>query len=184
MNLRILLLILLPAIGLGQTAPSGFLVLKKGNKTVSRYYPGSPMFFYTTESMPVTGVVDRITPDSIYLYQYQIRRIQRADGAAIFDTTGRYPLSFSIANIGSFPAGRQRGKNILTDGTLLMIGGGGYLVVNMINTTRLGDPPFGEENLPNILMAAGAVVAGFIMKKSWPSRWYIGKKYKLQALAG
>lgn len=110
--------------------------------------------------------------------------MQRADGAVIFDTTGRFPLSFSIANIGSFPAGRQKGNNILTNGTLFMIAGAGYLVVNMVNTLREGDPPFGQDNLSNVLIATGAVVTGFILKKSWPSRWYIGKKYKLQVMPG
>jgi hypothetical protein len=184
MVIRILLLFFFPLAAQSQLGKSGFLVLKKGNKTVGRYYTGNTMQFYTTESMPVSGVVDRITADSIYLYQYQIRRMQRADGAVIFDTTGRFPLSFSIANIGSFPAGRQKGKNLLTNGTLLMIGGAGYLVVNMVNTVREGDPPFGEDNLSNVLIATGAVATGFLLKKSWPSRWYIGKKYKLQVMAG
>jgi hypothetical protein len=184
MLLRPFLLFLLPLVGIGQNSNSGFLILKKGNKTLGRYYKGNPMFFYTKESMPVTGVVDKITPDSIYLFQYQIRRMQRADGAMVFDTTGRFPLAFSIANIGSFPAGQQKGKNLLTEGTLLMLAGGGYLVLNIFNTTRQGDPPFGEENLSNVLIAAGAVAAGFLLKKSWPSRWYIGKKYKLQVMPG
>jgi hypothetical protein len=180
---RYLLLIFLPFSGLCQSETSNFLILKKGNKTLGKYFSGTPMFFYTKESMPVTGVVDRITADSIYLYQYQIRRMQRADGAVSFDTTGRFQLAFSMVNIGSFPAGKQKGKNLLTDGTLLMLAGGGYLVLNVFNTTRQGDPPFGEENLPNILMAGGALVTGFLLKKSWPNRWYIGKKYSLKVIS-
>lgn len=155
------------------------MVLKKKNKPVARFYKGTPMFFYTTESMPVTGVVDRITRDSIFLYQYQIQRVQRADGAVYPDTTGRFPMNFSIGNIGSFPAGKQRGRNLVTDGTLLMLAGGAYLVLNIFNTTREGDPPFGQENLPNVLTAAGVAGIGYLLKKSWPERWYIGSKYKL-----
>lgn len=180
---RYLLLIFLPISGFSQSETSNFLLLKKGNKTLGRYFSGNPMFFYTKESMPVTGLVDRITSDSIYLFQYQIRRMQRADGSVVFDTSGKFQLAFSLANIGSFPAGKQKGKNLLTDGTLLVLAGGGYLILNIFNTTRQGDPPFGEENLPNVLMAGGAMVTGLLLKKSWPSRWYIGKKYSLKVMA-
>jgi hypothetical protein len=158
------------------------MLLKKGDKTIAKYFAGNYMRFNTTEGMPAEGVIERITTDSIILINHNIRRLQRADGAVIFDTAGSYRLFFSLANIGSFPIIKQPGRNILTDGSLLMLAGAGYLVLNIFNTTRQGDPPFGEENLPNVLIASGMVAGGFILSKAWPKRHVIGKKYYLKVI--
>jgi hypothetical protein len=181
--LKILLFLLITPLTLpAQEGPCDILLLRKGNKTIHKYFSGSPIMFYTTEGMSVSGTVDCITNDSIFLSQQTIRRIATPEGGVRFDTSNKYKLMFSIANIGSFPAGKKKGKNLLTDGTLLVLGGAGFLVVNLVNTTRQGDPPFGEENLPKVLAATGAVVAGFLLKLAWPSRSYVGKKYQLQVL--
>jgi hypothetical protein len=182
MIFRLFLLVLICQQSFAQTGSSNFLLLKKGEKTIQKYFAGNGIRFFTTEGMPVEGIIEKITADSIYLINQNVRRIQRADGAVIFDTTGKYSLLFSLSNIGSFPVGKQRGKNILTEGTLLMIAGGGYLVLNIFNTTREGDPPFGEENLSNVLIASGLMATGFLLKKAWPKKYYIGKKYHLKVI--
>jgi len=180
---KILLLILLsPLILRAQEGPCDILLLKKGNKPVQKYYAGSTIMFYTKEGQAISGNIDCIKNDSIFLSQQTIRRIPTAEGGIRFDTSNKYKLMFSLANIGSFPSGKQRGKNLLTDGSLLILGGAGYLVLNLVNTTRQGDPAFGEENLPKVLASAGAVVLGFILKHAWPSRVTIGKKYEIQVL--
>lgn len=182
MLIRLLLFILLPILANAQSDAGNILILKKGNKNVSKYFKGSPIAFYTREGMPVSGTIDRITTDSIFMYQYYIRRIQRMDGGVVFDTSGRYSLNFSLDNIGSFPIIKQKGRNIFTDGTLLMLGGSGYLFLNIFNTTRQGEPPFGKENLPTVLTASGAIIGGFILKQAWPKRHRVGKKYNLKVL--
>lgn len=174
--------LLLPFYSIAQEQTCDILLLKKGNKTVAKYFYESYIAFYTTDGMPVNGRIDCIKNDSIFLSQYQVQRIQTPDGAIRFDTSGRYRLQFSIANIGSFPVGKQRGKNLITDGRLLMVAGAGYLAVNLINTTRQGEPPFGSENLPNVLASSAALLTGFLLSKSWPTRWKIGNRYTLKVL--
>jgi hypothetical protein len=176
------LFMLAPFWVMGQQASCDILLLRKGTKVLEKYFAERPITFYTTDGMPVSGKINCIKNDSIYLVNYQVRRVQTAEGGIRMDTTGKYRLNFSIANIGSFPAGRQPGKNIVTDGTLLVLAGAGYLVLNIINTTREGDPPFGSENLPNVLAASGAVITGFLLKKAWRKRWVIGKKFNLKLL--
>lgn len=178
----LLFIFFIPFVLRAQEGPCDILLLRKGNKTIQKYYAGSTIMFYTKEGQAISGNIDCIKNDSIFLTQQTVRRIQTAEGGFRFDTSNKYRLMFSIANIGSFPSGKQRGKNLLTDGTLLMLGGAGYLVLNLVNTTRQGDSPFGEENLPKVLASAGAVVVGFILKKAWPSRSTIGKKYDIQVL--
>ncbi len=169
---------------MGQTGQNNILILKKGDKTIQKFFSGTNINFTTNDGMPVNGIIKQITTDSIYLINYVVRKLQRADGGIIFDTAGRYNLMFSLQNIGSFPLGKQKGKNILTDGTLLMLAGAGYLVLNIFNTTRQGDPPFGEENLPNVLWASGAFATGFLLKKAWPKKMMIGHKYTIKIIEG
>ncbi|HSK14484.1 MAG TPA: hypothetical protein VK907_14785 [Phnomibacter sp.] len=178
----LLFLLLMPCAAGAQVQGNAILVLKKNNKTLAKFYPGSFISFYTTEGMPVHGSVSRLTPDSIYIEQYSIRRMMRADGALVFDTSNIYRAMFHLNNIGSFPAGKQKKKNIVTDGTLLKIGGAGYLALNLINTLRDGDPPFGQENLPHVLGAAGAMALGTGLRHMWPKRYRLGKKYSLKVL--
>lgn len=178
----LLLLLFTPLFITAQEAPCDIMLLKKGNKTIQKFFKGSNIMFYTTEGMQVYGTIECIANDSIFLFQQTIRRIPTTEGGIRFDTSNKYNMMFSIANIGSFPAGKKKGKNMLTDGTLLMLAGGGFLVLNLVNTSLQGDPPFGEENLPKVLGAAGALAGGFLLSKSWPSKSYIGKKYQIQVL--
>ena len=182
MILRLFFFVIISQVTIAQTSSNNFLLLKKREKTISKYFTGSTIRFFTIEGMPVEGIIERVTSDSIFLINHNIRRMQRADGAVIFDTAGSYKLLFSIGNIGSFPVGKQKGKNIITDGTLMKIAGGGYLVLNIFNTTRQGDPPFGEDNLPNVLIASGMVVTGYLLGKAWPKRFNIGKKYQIKVI--
>jgi hypothetical protein len=174
--------LLLPFFSNAQEQSCDILLLKKGNKTVAKYFSGNYIAFYTTDGMPVNGTITCIKNDSIFLIQFQVQHIQTPLGGIRLDTSGRYRLQFSLANIGSFPAGRQRGKNLITDGRLFMVAGAGYLAVNLINTTRQGQPPFGSENLPRVLASSAAVLTGFLLSKSWPNRWTIGRRYSLKVL--
>lgn len=177
-----LLLLLSPFFTRAQQGPCDIMLLKKGNKTIQKFFTGSNIMFFTTGGMQVTGTIECITNDSIFLYQQTIRRIPTAEGGIRFDTSNKYKLMFNIANIGSFPAGKLKGKNLLTDGTLLMLGGAGYLVLNLVNTTRQGDPPFGEENLPKVLASTGAMAGGFLLRKAWPTKHKLGRKYQVLLL--
>jgi len=182
MILRFVFLVLLSKGSWGQSGSNNILLLKKGNKTLTKFMTGSAIRFSTTEGMPVEGRIERITPDSIFLINYTIRRLQRTDGGIIFDTAGRYRLMFSLTNIGALPAGKQKGENILTNGALLRIAGAGYLVLNIINTTRQGDPPFGQENISEILIGAGMVASGYLLGKLWRKRYPIGRKFYFKVI--
>jgi hypothetical protein len=177
-----LLLLITGAWGAHAQVPSGILLLKKGHRTIARFHQHQFISFSTTEGMPVSAQIERIANDSLFLIQYQVQRVQRADGATYMDTTGKFRLQFSRANIGSFAPMRQRGKNLLTDGTLLMVGGGIYLGLNGVNTLRDGDPLLGKDNRPNMIGALATVGTGLLLKNLWRKRWVIGNTFRLQII--
>jgi hypothetical protein len=89
-------------------------------------------------------------------------------------------MAFSVANIGYFPYKGRQPQAFW--GRLLMLGGGGFLLVNLVNTLRENEPPFGKDNLPRVLGALGAAAAGFGLTKLEKTYLKVGGKYKLKYL--
>jgi hypothetical protein len=155
------------------------LLLKKKGKTIQRYYPGRPFSFYTTDNLPVQGQLERIERDSLFMTYYQIVQVPTAFGTMRLDTAGRYSLAYSLKNVGSLPRTKSRGGLRLLGGAMVL-GGLGYTAVNIFNTTREGDPPFGQDNIDNVLIGLGVAGAGFLLSRSGPDRYVLGTKYQLQ----
>ncbi len=167
-------LLLLPALCQSQATA---LLLKKNNKTVQRYYPGRTISFFTTDKMPVNGRLDSLVRDSLFLTYFQLVRVPTPWGTFRMDTAGRYPIAFSLANVGSLP----RKRNRWFEG-VLMTGGIGYTALNMVNTVREKDPPFGKDNIANIIGGLGTAAAGYGIAKLKKSNYILGKTYRLSVV--
>ncbi|QGW29929.1 hypothetical protein [Phnomibacter ginsenosidimutans] len=138
-------LLLLPALCQSQATA---LLLKKNNKTVQRYYPGRTISFFTTDKMPVNGRLDSLVRDSLFLTYFQLVRVPTPWGTFRMDTAGRYPIAFSMANVGALP----RKRNRWFEG-VLMTGGLGYTALNLVNTVREKIHPLAKTILPTSLVA-------------------------------
>jgi hypothetical protein len=167
----------------GAQTKNDVLLVKKGNKTVRQYYQGNSLSFRTTEGYPVQGFIDSLKRDSLFLTYYQTRMKPTFAGTFTLDTTGRFRDTYHVSNIGYLPS-LQKGRNILTDGTVLMIGGAVYLGVNAVNTAREKEPWLGENNLPRVLTGLAVIVAGWLAHRTWErhEELRIGKKFKLVVL--
>lgn len=157
------------------------LLLKKNGKTIQRYYPGQYFEFKTTDGMPVGGRLDLVIRDSLFLTYHQIMQVPTQFGTLRFDTTGTFKLSFSMANIGSLPRQNKKGGFGLLSGALIL-GGLGFTTVNLVNTLREGDPPFGQENRGRILAGIGAATAGYLLTRTGSDTYTLGNKYKLEVV--
>ena len=176
----LLLYLLLPGL---LTAQATALLLKKNGKTVERYYPGNHFTFYTTDNLPVQGQLERIERDSLFMVYYQVVQVPTQFGTMRIDTSGMYELRYSLANVGALPR-RAKGKaglKGLLSGAMLL-GGAGYTVVNIVNTVREGDPPFGKDNIDNVLIGLGVAAGGYILGRAGPDRYTLGGKYTLEVI--
>lgn len=167
-------LLLLPALCQSQATA---LLLKKNNKTVQRYYPGRTISFFTTDKMPVNGRLDSLVRDSLFLTYFQLVRVPTPWGTFRMDTAGRYPIAFSMANVGALP----RKRNRWFEG-VLMTGGLGYTALNLVNTVREKDPPFGKDNIANIIGGLGTAAVGYTIAKLKKSSYTLGKTYRLSVV--
>ena len=68
----------------------------------------------------------------------------------------------------------------IKNGTLFMIGGGGYILLNVVNSAYLHYAVFGKKNLPGILAATGTFGAGYLLKKLHKRYITIGNRYSVE----
>jgi hypothetical protein len=171
----VILILLVPPLVKGQAS---VLLLKKNGKTIERFYTGKNFVFTTKDGMPVRGQLDSIVRDSLFLTYFQEQRVGTQYGTTKTQITGKYDLKFSMANVGSLP---RPGKSKLIPG-ILILGGLGYTTVNIVNTVADGDPPFGKDNIVNVLAGLGAAAAGWLMLRVRSTKYVLGEKYTLEVI--
>lgn len=154
------------------------LLLKKNGRTIDRFYSGKDFVFTTKDGMPVHGRLDSIIRDSLFLTYFQEQRVVTQFGTTTTQITGQYDLKFSMANVGSLPRDKRSG---LIPG-ILILGGLAYTTVNIVNTVREGDPPFGKDNIGNVLAGLGSATAGWLLLKSRRTKYVLGDKYTLEVI--
>ena len=154
------------------------LLLKKNGRTIERFYSGKDLVFNTKEGMPVRGRLDSIIRDSLFLTYFQEQRVMTQFGTSTTQITGKFDLKFSLANVGSMSRPK---KSQLIPG-ILILGGLGYTTVNIVNTVRDGEPPFGKDNIGYVLAGLGSATAGWLIAKSRRTKYVIGDKYTLEVI--
>ena len=84
--------------------------------------------------------------------------------------------------LNAFPKDDE-GFSYIKNGTLFYIAGGGYLLLNVINTLSNNEPVFGSDNLDNIGLAAGLLAVGLALDLTHKSTYTIGKKYRIEYIS-
>jgi len=129
------------------------------------------------------GRIKQIKADSLFLEQFQVRQVASIFGTPMLDTV-RYGLAkLSINDIHLLPK-KEQGVSAIKNGSLFMLGAGGYMVLNIINgLTQTNQSVTSNQNLINLGIAAGVFMFGEMLH--WTHRDYItlGKKYQLYSTA-
>jgi len=179
------LLLLLAAILSGaavRAQASDLLLLKKKDKTVRTFFPGSEMMFNTATHY-YDGVVRHIDHDTIFLVQYDIRQVPTSLGIFMLDTLGTFPFSVNYHDIISFGKDHNRNFDLGGSGGVLM--GGGSLIVLVGLGTWIFTKPNTQYHASPYLVGGAAVLAGigYLIAKASARGMILGKKYSLQYIA-
>ncbi|MFN5641575.1 MAG: hypothetical protein ACK4V4_07910 [Sphingobacteriales bacterium] len=158
----------------GQASLDMVVLRNKQNRTIKSYFSGIPITFADKTGQVTSGTVKKVSRDSIYIQQFDIRRTATMWGTQVQDTVGAYLLKFHPNEIVWIKKNRSSIEPI-RNGSVFMIGGLGYSALHSINAAYLGEPILWS----NLAIAGGAVAAGYIMKKLRSNRYVIGKKYTL-----
>ena len=187
---RILPVLLLSVLSLHATSQTGFIALKKGNKTIQTFFPGNHITFRMNNDEWITGTIEKIE-DSTFTFTQEIIRYYEIGT----DTFRIYGYRFRPEEIAALPSKRQtfvyRNDKVviqmgrepfvwLRNGFLLQAAGGSYIIENVVNDISNGHPPLKSEHLGGLGIAAGAFILGTILHIKFDPSYRLGKKFKLK----
>ena len=150
---------------------SDFISVKKKNGyIVKTFVAGMPIVFKTKSGAIVDGPIKIIRNDSVFVTTYYTTTVTSFIGTPVIDTVATYNIGYNYKDIASIQIyerlGFLRGKL----DKLLMIGGAGYIVLNVINS---GD------NLDADILAAGVFGIGFLIHKLFPDDKFSRKCHEI-----
>lgn len=162
-------------------AQADMLVLKKKNKTIQRFYTGSPVSVRLADGFWLNGIIRKMKEDTLVI-QPMVERIGVTYfGSNVVDTTYMNNISVAVNQITGVPRENESFVYI-RDGTLLQIGGAGYTALNVINTATQNEKLFDETNTKRLIGGVSAFAVGTAMKLMYKKYLPLGKKYSLRVL--
>jgi hypothetical protein len=138
-------------------------VKKKNNRTLKTFFPGVPISFETFDKRPVSGLITAIRNDSIFIRTWDLRPVLNSLGIPAIDTVGEYLDGFHYKEISKVDVSDRMKLQQATPGRILIIGGTGYMLLNVINGAYLHQSITSSKNLTSLGIAAGAVGTGFLV---------------------
>ncbi|RYZ82521.1 MAG: hypothetical protein EOP06_21540, partial [Proteobacteria bacterium] len=136
-----------------------------------------------TQPRNVTETIVREMPkinrnDTVTVLNYNVRQYQTNNGAVLFDTLSYISVHHykEIAGVYIF---RNRGWGQRRIASVLMAGGAGYFILNVVNTAYRKEDMGSKENLTTLAGSAVAFGAGWLLKRNAPSG-FTGKRYEIK----
>ena len=154
-------------------------VKKKNGRTVKNVYAGSTVLLQTVQGTYWQGPVESIRNDSLYLTIYDVRTYATVWGTRMRDTISRYILGLHYNEIARIHLNKRLSFVERTGGTLLMLGGGGYFAVNVLNGAFFNEPITEKKNLTKLGIAVGTFGLGYLMNKLFSTDGFSKKKHQI-----
>jgi hypothetical protein len=179
MKLKLLIILTLFSFSI-QAQVSDFITVKKrNNRTLKTFFPGSSISFETVYGNFISGIVESIRHDSLFVKMYDIRTVPTQFGVTRVDTFGSYNLGYHYKDIAKVDIGKKESFVFIKNGTIFMIGGLGYALLNVVNGKYLNESITSDENLNSLGIALGVAGAGFIMNRIYRHNQKNGRKYNI-----
>lgn len=138
-------------------------VKKRNNRTIKTFFPGLNINFTSTGNRQVSGLITDIRHDSIFVKMWDIRVVPTSLGVTMLDTAGSYIIGLHYKDIAKVDVSDRMKLQQVILGPILIIGGGGYIALNLINGAYMKQPVTDSKNLGKLEIAAGAVGAGLLI---------------------
>ncbi|HEY1021159.1 MAG TPA: hypothetical protein VGE06_02545 [Flavisolibacter sp.] len=154
-------------------------VRKSNGRVLKNFYAGSAIILQQTNGTYLQGPVLAVRNDSIYVTVYDIRYYPTQFGTYVRDTISTTHVGIRHQEIQRIFLNPRRGFFKRMAGPLLMIGGGGYLVLNVLNGLAYEGSVTDSENLRKLGTAAGAFGLGFLLTKLFASDGFSTQKHRI-----
>ncbi len=147
----------------GQGQVSDFIsVVKRNGRTVKSFFPGVPISLVTFDQRTGNGDVTAIRNDSVFVKEWDIRTFANNLGLPMQDTVGAYIKGFHYKEIDQVVVSTRMKFQQIALGRILIIGGVGYALLNVLNGAFLHESITTKKNLTSLGIAGGAVAAGVL----------------------
>ena len=178
--MKIFFFIIVTFIAADCVAQSDFLVLKKRQHTMKSFFSGSHIAFQTADGY-YEGQINTIARDSVYLTEFDIRRLPTQLGVFMTDTVATYRVVFNykdIVNIGN----DQKEKHFSWTGSGGSLLGGGVLITLVGLGTWVFTKPGTQYYASPYVVGGGALLAGigYLILSSGNKKNLLGKKLHLE----
>ena len=140
-------------------------VKKRNNRILKTYFPGSMIVCQTVYGNYVSGLVTAVRDDSVFVKEYDIRANPNMWGVSSVDTMASYIAGIPYPDIKMIDLQKKQSWGFVKNGSLLMIGGIGYAVLNVINGKYLNESITGPENRKSLGIALGVAGVGYLMNR-------------------
>lgn len=162
-----------------------FIVLKKrNNRTLKTYGQGSFLSAKTNTGFQLNGFITAIRNDSIFIKQQETKLVTTSFGQAI--DTVFYTFGFDHRNIDAFyfshqydPIMRKRGFAQTTLPPILIAGGAGFIILELVNTIYRKEPLNDGNKLASLGIAAGVAGTGILIATLNSRKDKVGNRYKV-----
>ena len=171
----IIILLLTSYTSFGQS--SDFIILKKKDKPIRSYYPGTQIEFVSKTGAYRNAFITGIHNDTLFMKEYDIRTAMTKFGFYVADTLGSYSYAYDYRDIKSIGRKEKKGFNVQGSGAALL--GGGLVLTVASGVVYLADR---KKFSPGLMGAsAGLAGIGYLMMKLSNKPIIIGKrKYRLE----
>ncbi len=154
-------------------------VRKQNGQVVKNFYAGSDILLQLNDGSYLKGPLKTLINDSVYVTVYDIRWYPTPWGTYAKDTLTTTIVGIKTSDISRIHLSRRRSFFQRISGPLLMIGGAGYLVLNVLNGALFDLPITDGQNLRRIGTAAGAFGTGFLLSKLFAADGFSKKKHRI-----
>lgn len=184
--MRLFLSILILLFVLDSTAQqSDFIVIKKrNNRTLKTYATGSTIVALTHDNFNINGVIFDIRNDSIFIQQQQTQLMATEFGSKLDTLFFSYGVPYF--KIKSFYYNRTMTASMRKKGfvqvavpKIMMIGGVGFIILELVNTAYRKEKLNSGNRLPVLGIAAGVAIGGFLIEYLQRQAEKAGGKYKV-----
>ncbi len=155
-------------------------IRKKNGRSIKNFYTGSSILLQTIDGAYLQGPIKAIRNDSVYVTFYDIRSYLTTFGTYIRDTVAVYYPVVHYKEIKRIHINSRRRFLQNATGPILMIGGAGYLGLNILNGTLYNQPITDKRNLRSLGIATGAFGIGYLIKKLFSSDGFNKKSHQIE----
>lgn len=154
-------------------------VRKKNGRVLKNIYAGGSILMQTKDGSYLQGPVEAIRNDSLYVMLYDVRVYATIWGSRVRDTVSRTLIGVNHKDIARIHLSKRSSFAQRATGPLLMLGGGGYFAVNVLNGAFFNQPITDKRNLKTLGIAAGAFGLGYLIQKLFSTDGFSKKKHQI-----